>query len=176
MHEEREMAVAMLRTSGGAFLDLAERTGDPQWRLTPQRGGWSLAEVAEHVTLVEIGVAKLVQRKLFAEPAPIELLAETRGKDERIEVYQADRTNRRTAPEFVTPRGKWPSRVELIADFRDGRAAVIAGIEAAPSDLRAYAAVHPILGPLDAYQWALFLARHLERHLIQMEEILAALR
>lgn len=175
MHAERERALAMLRASGGAFLDLAERADDARWGLTPQRGGWSLAEVAEHVTLVETGVAKLIQRKLFDEPAPVELLAETRGKDERIEGYQADRTNRRTAPEFVTPRGRWPSRVELIAVFREGRAAVVAGIEAAPGDLRAYAAVHPILGPLDAYQWALFLARHLERHLLQMEEILAAL-
>ncbi|HEX9755492.1 MAG TPA: DinB family protein [Gemmatimonadales bacterium] len=175
MHDERERVVAMLRTSGGAFLDLAESADDARWGLAPSWGGWSLAEVAEHVTLVETGVAKLIQRKLFAEPAPVELLVETRGKDERIDDYQADRTNRRTAPEFVTPRGMWPSRVELIAAFRDGRAAVVAGVEAAPGDLRVYAAIHPILGPLDAYQWALFLARHLERHLIQMEEILAEL-
>lgn len=165
----------MLRTTGAAFLDFAERADDARWTLTPPGGGWSLGEAAEHVALVETGVAKLIQRKLFVRTAPAELLAETRGKDERIEVYQADRTTRRAAPDFVTPRGAFPSRGEMIAAFRDARATVVAAIAAAPADLRAYAAVHPILGPLDAYQWALFLARHLDRHLIQMEEIRAAL-
>lgn len=165
----------MLHSTGAAFLDFAARTDDARWTLTPPDGGWSLGEAAEHVTLVETGVATLVRRKLFARAAPAELLAESRGKDERIEVYQADRTTRRTAPDFVTPRGAFPSRGEMIAAFRDARAIVVAAFAAAPGDLRGYAAVHPILGPLDAYQWALFLARHLDRHLIQMEEIRAAL-
>jgi hypothetical protein len=35
-------------------------------------------------------------------------------------------------------------------------------------------ATHPMFGPLDGWQFALFVARHEERHLDQLRELLAS--
>jgi hypothetical protein len=171
MADERDEVVAELERTGRQFVALAARAS-AAWNVPPPGGGWSLAETAEHVTLVEASVGKLMARKFFAEPAPPELLQATIGKDEKLRRFHADRTRKRVAPDFVTPRGKFSSREELVATFANCRATIVAGFRDAPEDLRRYGAEHPILGPLDGVQWGLFLAGHLDRHLAQMEEIL----
>ena len=40
-----------------------------------------------------------------------------------------------------------------------------------PGNLRDFCAPHVTLGVLDGYQWILFLAVHLERHVEQIQEI-----
>jgi len=40
-------------------------------------------------------------------------------------------------------------------------------------DLRDHMGPHPVLGPLDAYQWILLISAHSERHTKQIEEVKA---
>jgi hypothetical protein len=171
-HEEEERAVELLQRSASAYQRLVRRADDAAWSRKPAAGRWSLAETAEHVTLVERSTAKLFRKRLFAEPAPAELLAAAAGKDELMRTWQEDRTPR-TAPDFVAPRGAWPGRLETLAVFLEERESVITSIRNAPAGLRRFGALHPVLGPLDAYQWALFLGYHLERHIRQMEEMVS---
>jgi hypothetical protein len=171
MTDERWEAVDQLRTTGAAFVQRVEGISDQAWETVPPGGGWSLAQVAEHVALVEVSTGKLISRKLFTEEAPPEVLAATAGKERGLVARLPDRSERRDAPDFVTPSGRWGTRDELLRAFEVARESTIVQLCDPTRDLRRYAAQHPIIGPLDAYQWGLFLSLHLSRHLDQMDEI-----
>jgi hypothetical protein len=176
MSDERWEMIELLRSTRDAFERQTEQIDEALWEVVPPRGGWSLAQVAEHVTLVEVSTGKLIARKLFAEPAPEEMLAQTRGKEEALATRLPDRGDRLEAPDFVSPKGKFPTRPELVSAFLSSRDMVIAHMCDATRELRRFAAPHPLIGPLDAYQWGIFLSLHCRRHLAQMEDILKELK
>ena len=171
MSDERAAAIAGLEASRHRFSATLDAVPESLWWTTPPGGGWSVAQTAEHITLAERSVVKLIGRMLFAEPAPPQLLEETRGKDELIRTRFPDRTKKRIAPDFVTPRGTWPTSEAVAAAFQEFRLTNIAAYRGAPADLRSFAAAHPVLGPLDGFQWAFWLTAHLDRHLDQIAEI-----
>ena len=174
MRDERLEAVQMLETSAVDFVTLAEKVDEGLWDSIPASGGWSLASVAEHLALVEANCTKLLSRRLFAETGDNKILEATRGRDSAIvEWFEGQET--REAPGFVLPTGKWQSRREVIDAFREYRASNVASYRAAPIDLRSYVFEHTFLGPLDGFQWAIFLSQHLRRHMRQMCRIQAGL-
>lgn len=166
----RARVVTLLRSTAHAFDRVVEGLSDEAWRHRPAPDRWSLFDTTEHLVLVEIGSGKYIARKLAAAPAAPEVLAETEGKEAVIEASQADPT-RRTAPEFVKPVGTWPTPEAAVQAFRDNRARTIRFFEETPLDLALYAAPHVSYGPLNGWQWGLFLGLHLIRHLDQMEEL-----
>lgn len=174
MQDERLEAVRMLEETAADFLALTEGIGDGLWTQTPNSGGWSLAEAAEHLALVEASCSKLLAKRLFTEKAGEESLLITRGRDAALAKW-LEGTEARVAPDFVKPTGKWENRREVIQAFREHRRSNVASYQAAPAELRDYAFTHPILGPLDGFQWAIFLSQHLRRHLRQMQRIEAEL-
>jgi hypothetical protein len=174
MTDQRWEAIELLEATRDEFAARVDDIHERLWDLVPMTGGWSLAQVAEHVTLVEVSTGKLIARKLFLEPAPEDVLAETRGKEAKLLARVLDRGTRLDAPEFVAPKGRWPTRAELASAFLTSREMVIVQLSDPTRDLRRYAAPHPLIGALDGYQWGMFLGLHLRRHLVQMEEILRA--
>ena len=60
----------------------------------------------------------------------------------------------------------------IVAAFRERRGKTIDYASKTKDDLRARVGDSPI-GPLDAYQWLLFIAGHSERHLAQLREVKA---
>jgi hypothetical protein len=90
--------------------------------------------------------------------------------DEQVE--QA-RTRKFVAPEEVRPSGA-VSLADSLARLRKSRAALEAlrpRIERA--DLSAATYPHPSFGPLNLYQWLAFIGIHEQRHLDQIERLLA---
>ena len=63
-------------------------------------------------------------------------------------------------------------QAETVAAFKDRRTKTIAYASKTQDDLRGRVADSP-LGPLDAYQWLVFMAAHSERHLAQIKEVKA---
>jgi hypothetical protein len=174
MRDERPEAVQMLEASAVDFVTLAEKVDEELWDRIPAWGGWSLASVAEHLALVEASCTKLLSKRLFAETGDEQILEATRGRDAAItEWFEGQET--REAPAFVLPTGKWRSRRDVIDAFREHRGSNVASYRAAPIDLRSYVFEHTFLGPLDGFQWAIFLSQHLRRHVRQMRLIQAGL-
>jgi hypothetical protein len=62
------------------------------------------------------------------------------------------------------------SPAELLAAFDADRAVLLRYAGSTTDDLRARLAPHPIAGPIDAYQWLLFLGAHTKRHTAQIAE------
>lgn len=134
----------------------------------PAADRWSVADCIEHLTIVENFTLKSIQQLLGQPPAGT---PDTSGKDQIILDNVPARKTRVKGPEAVMPTGRWPDFDDLLAQFEAVRQRSIGFAETTQADLRAYAFPHPFLGPLDCYQWLLFLATHCERHVRQMEEV-----
>jgi hypothetical protein len=134
---------------------------------------WSVAEVLEHLHIVELGIARLIDRRIEkAAAAGLGSETETTSLLNSLDhLPLLDRTNFMAAPELVQPRGELPAdrcEAALTASRQALRSAVGTGDGLA---LGTVSAPHVLLGPLTLYQWVLFLAQHERRHAEQIREI-----
>jgi uncharacterized damage-inducible protein DinB len=171
--EEREAAVKHLQTTHDAFLQSISGLSEKQWRFKPAPDRWSVAEVAEHITLAESGILGMVQKQVMTSPAAPEKRAEVQGKDELILKNVPDRSHKAQAPEFLKPTNRWANREELTKVFEEERKATEDYVKTTNDDLRDHFFAHPAMGPLDAYQWILLISAHSERHTKQIAEVKA---
>jgi hypothetical protein len=169
---DRKALVAHLEETQKKFLASIEGLSEAQWKWKSAPDRWSVAEVAEHITVSESALFGLTTQAMKA-PATPELLAKTKGKDSLILKAIPDRTRRAQAPEMLQPKGKWPTEAATAAAFKEARAQTMTLAKDASKDLRAFAMVNPALQELDTYQWLLFLSAHTERHTRQIEEVKA---
>lgn len=165
---ERDRAMSYLHATRKQFLDIVTTVTAEQLRFKPAANRWSIAEIAEHLTLVEDSVYEAAQTALLrppTEPNP--------GLDEKIQQGVASRARRVQAPEGFVPAGRWTTAAELAGEFKTRRDRNIEFIQTTSAEMRRHALPHPALGPLDAYQWFLFAAAHADRHIQQMREVAA---
>jgi hypothetical protein len=145
----------LLDRSAERFRTLATELGAEAWTARhPQRGGWSVSEVTEHVTIAARSIATVLEKRLtpLAQPPALE--------DDEIPFvfYRGDEP-----PGIGTPSGTWTDSGQAILDF-DAAIDAVARAAAAHSDLRALGSAHPSFGTLDGEQWLLFVGAHTERH------------
>ena len=150
--------------------NLVEAVGglsDSQWVFKPADDCWSIAEIVEHVAVIENRVHAVVGRMQEAplcEPdrvnSPI---------DERILAEVVRRTIKIKAPEAVWPSHRWSPR-ESLARFVASRSRTMELLVETPC-LRGRVLPHPVLGSCDGYQWILAVAAHNARHTEQILEV-----
>lgn len=170
---EREAAVTHLQGTHDAFLQSISGLSEKQWRFKPAPDRWSVAEVAEHITVAESGIFGLVQKQVMTSPAAPEKRAEVAGKDEMILKNVPDRSHKAQAPEFLKPTNRWANREDLTKAFEEARKATIDYVKTSNDDLRDHFFAHPVFGTLDGYQWILLISAHSERHTQQILEVKA---
>jgi hypothetical protein len=171
--EEREAALKNLQTTHDAFLQSIAGLSEKQWRFKPAPDRWSVAEVSEHIAVSESAIFGMVQSKVMTSPATPEKRAEVAGKDETVLKMVPDRSHKAQAPDFLKPTNRWATREETTKAFEDSRKATMDYVRTTNDDLRDHFGPHPLLGPLDAYQWILLISAHSERHTKQIEEVKA---
>jgi DinB superfamily len=140
------------------------------FRPAPEK--WSAAEVMEHLALVERRVARLIASLLEkAEAAgPARVSDEPFAPVSIAEFVEQTRAQKLEAPDSARPAGA-PLDASLSA-LRDSRSALRAlrpRVERA--DCASARFPHPVWGPLNLYQWLLFLGAHDARHLAQIEAL-----
>jgi hypothetical protein len=140
-------------------------------------GGWSVAEIAEHLALLEsrlLGMMTVMINK--AEKAGLKRNAETsRFNPVSLEQFtERARREKYNAPDPVCPTGKVSVResLESLRQSRESLRALRPRIEA--TDLGGAGYAHPAFGQLDFYQWLLLIGFHEDRHLRQIEALLAS--
>ena len=143
------------------------------FRESPER--WSIAEIVEHLSMVEGQVEKIAGKILSraeSEGAPA-----AQGRAPLVDLGDAaERAQKEKfqAPEFALPHGG-VALADSLTRLRESRAALERlrpRIEAL--DLAAYRFPHPVFGPLDLYQWLVVLGLHEERHRRQIESLKTA--
>ena len=137
----------------------------------PAPGRWSVAEVLEHLALVDRLFAERIGGKIIAARAALgaETSAHTPLPAETA-ARMASRAKSRSAPEQVVPGGRMDA-AEALGALRDAHAGFRAMLSS--GDGLALSAVtydHPFFGTLNAYQWAELMAGHELRHAEQIHE------
>ncbi len=142
----------------------------------PTEEGWSVAEVLEHLSRVEKGIAKLVALKvgeMQMQPEPAREAAEMVPVDLGKFGIVVTPTVRLDAPDRVAPLGEM-SAEDARAALLETRGVLLDQLHA--GDGLAYSSVrhpHPFLGELDLYEWVYFVGAHERRHLAQVRAIAA---
>ncbi|MCS7023476.1 MAG: DinB family protein [Bryobacteraceae bacterium] len=170
---ERDRALSHLHATRKMFLDAVAGLTPAQWEFKPAPEVWSIAEVAEHITLSEDMLFEIAtQRALKAPTEPLSDFA-PRGfrDDEKLLAAVLDRSTKVKAPEALTPRRSFPTPADLISEFKRRRDRTLEYVRTTEAALRAHRFPHPVLGPLDAYQWLLLVSAHCERHILQLNEV-----
>jgi hypothetical protein len=165
---ERDFAMSNLHASRKLFLDAVAGLSEAQWNFKPAPDRWSIAECAEHIALSEnmiAGFAKSVLEKPAEEAKP------DRSKDQKLIDMVVDRSQKAQAPEMLQPSRKFATPQVAVDHFTKARDENIDYMKTTQEPLRSHFGPHPLLGPLDAYQWFLLVSAHSERHTLQIGEV-----
>ena len=139
----------------------------------PDPAVWSVAEVLEHLGIVELGVAQLIMRRIErAHEAGLSAETETASLLDSLDGFPLlDRSTTMPAPDLVRPSGQQTARagLETLTRSRETFRAAVAGADGLA--LGSVTARHPLLGPLTLYQWVLFIGKHECRHAMQIRDI-----
>ena len=171
--DERDAALKHLQTTHDAFLQSISGLSEKQWKFKPAPDRWSVAEVAEHITITESTILGMIQKQVMASPAAPDKRAEVKGKDETILTAVPDRSRKAQAPEFLKPTNRWANHDELAKAFEAERKSTMDYVKTTNDDLRDHFGPHPVFGTLDGYQWILLISTHSERHTKQIAEVKA---
>lgn len=140
----------------------------------PQPDRWSVAETLEHLTRTEDGITRFLSVRLSeAQGAgllqPEHDLSSIAGSIDHDRII--DRTRQITAGERVLPRGEMDAATALTA--LDATRAKLRQLIIANDGLSigAVSLPHPVLGPINGYQWLIFVGSHEARHAAQIREI-----
>ena len=159
------------------LLAAVEGLSEEQQAFSPAPGRWSVAELVEHLSIVEGNVATLLD-KLLGKAEESGAGGATPGHFDPVsieEFVERSRAVKFEAPERIRPTGL--AVADSLARLTESRAALHAlrpRVERA--DGRAIRFPHPAWGPLDLYQWLLFVGAHEDRHLAQIEAVKEAMK
>jgi len=145
---------------------------------TPPDGGWSAAQIVQHLGKVEGATAKGLEAAfataLAAGLGPDPETGSMLGALDRFTVEDG-RVRRLEAPERLRPatdadlEASWAS----LGAARERMYRAYVGVDG--RDLTKVMMPHPLLGPFHAYEWLLFTGKHEERHVGQLKRTLEAL-
>ena len=140
-----------------------------QWTFKPAPDRWSIAEIVEHITVVESYVNELI-RNLPQAPAPAADFNPAK-MEALILAKMPDRSVKYQAPEEIRPTGRWTPD-ETVKRFLAARRQNAESLENNP-ELRKHVVTHPAFGPVDGYEWILLTSAHSARHTQQILEVKA---
>ncbi|MEK0431247.1 MAG: hypothetical protein RL139_1051 [Gemmatimonadota bacterium] len=165
---------AELARVASAYAEVLDALPPERQDAAPE-GRWSPVQIVAHISKVQYWVTKVLGEAEAAlppmstvppGPAPSRVLSLL----DRFPVLDRSRT-------VSAPAGSQAPRGLVLAEERrrwvDGRAALTSTLARLGPRLSGVRADHPAFGSLDGWQWALFVARHEERHLAQLREVVA---
>jgi hypothetical protein len=154
-----------------------EDLSDEESRHRASAGAWSVAEIIEHLSKIEGRLLKMMTMMLRKAEAvgarsgdrPVEIKPFTMEK-----FIEATRNEKFTAPEPVHPEGhaRLTDSLEKLRASRAELHNLRPRIEM--TNLAGATYPHPVGTSLNFYEWLAFIGLHEERHLRQIERVLAA--
>jgi hypothetical protein len=173
MHPRIQETLDYLDSERAALREAVDQVPPRLRERQPGPDRWSVAQVLQHLTLIEVGVAKLVAKRLAeAKAEGLGPEVETSSILNSINVPAIlDRERKVAAPERVRPQtdveaaAAWLALEQARATLCD---AVLSGDGIALSEVKHQ---HPVLGLCNLYQWLLFVGSHEARHTAQIREI-----
>jgi hypothetical protein len=140
-----QRAIDYLEQTKATFQTATAGLTEEQWRLKPTPEGWSVADCAEHLALVEGYILSLLQAMPDRPAASDEELAAIREKDDFIVTMVSSRRRKQPAPPDAVPANRWATH-ELPARFLAIRDRTIALASSADGALHSRINPHFALG------------------------------
>jgi hypothetical protein len=140
-------------------------------------GGWSVAQILEHLRIVESNVAQLITKRVAkAKEAGIGQEKSTASVLPSFEPHRATlEAAVLSAPETLQPRPDIDIS-EALEGLESSREALrTAAVSANGLSLGEIKHTHRVLGELDLYQWLIFVGHHEARHRKQIERTLKSI-
>jgi len=175
---ELDRARTYLDQTKNCVIAAIKHVSEPQWTFKPAPDRWSIAEIAEHVVLVQQRILGPIREQLAAAPAG--QASPDRERVDDIVIHQfPERLTKFQGPEALNPPGSF-TRAEALQRVSANYARLQDYLESTP-DLRQHvvkAVPMELVSKgayqfMDGYQWILAAAAHTERHTKQMLEVMA---
>jgi hypothetical protein len=170
--EERQMVNKLLTETRDHMLSVLDGLTEEQLNFKPDSTTWSIADGVEHLAIVENTLGGLVHKTVADGPKPA-LKDSLVFKDEQIMPMITDRSNKFKTTEPFEPSGKFGSFEATLQAFLDKRSDLIDYVKTTDDDLRERYSNDLPFGLVDGVQFIMFTAAHTERHVLQMEEVMA---
>ena len=162
---ERQHLVAHLEMTAAWLADEVTGLTAAQIAFQPDTDAWSIAQVVDHLVVVEPIYWRDLQAAL-ERPAG----ARTAMSDADVLWYGIDRTRREQAIPGERPAGDLRDMPTALATYRKHHDRLLQYIRTTSDDLRGHIVQRQ---GCDAYQWALLISTHEQRHVLQIREIKA---
>jgi uncharacterized damage-inducible protein DinB len=164
---ENETLLTLLTSSRDRFLASFADLTEQQAQLHPEEGRWSVLQTVEHLTMAETTMMRLLDQPRRPRPAS------AANREQAFLMAGADRTRKLQSPDGGRPTGRFATLAEARAKFSSIRASAIEFVEQNREDLRAFEVTHPhpAAGTVSIYELLILIARHADRHALQIAEI-----
>ena len=174
MHPRLAAVIAFADSARTELLAAVDAIPEPLREARPTEDAWSAAEVLEHLSRVERGIAKLVALKLGemqSLPSPPREADEMIGVDLAKFAILPNRDMKIEAPDRVAPQGELSADAARAA-LTETRGVLLDQLHAGDGlALSSIVHPHPFLGELDLYEWVHFVGAHEARHTAQVREL-----
>lgn len=162
---ERRRLAAHLEMTAAWLTDEVAGLSDAQYSFRPAQGQWSIAETVDHLVVVAPIYWQDLQGALKQKPRGGSAMT-----DADVLWYGIDRTRREQAIPSELPAGKPRDLRSTLAEYRKHHQRLLQYVRTTEDDLRAHIVERQ---GCDAYQWALLISSHEQRHVLQIREIKA---
>jgi uncharacterized damage-inducible protein DinB len=163
---ERQRLIAHLDMTEQWLVDEVSQLSPGQLAFKPAPDQWSIAQVVDHLVVVGPIYWQDLQ-KAMQGPATT---ARKSGTDADILWYGIDRTHRERAIPSEVPKGELKDLRQGLDAIRKQHEQLRRYIRTTSDDLRSHIVERQ---GSDAYQWALLISTHEQRHILQIREIKA---
>lgn len=174
IYQKLDDIYAMIEQRHARFIAALSGLNDTQAQFRPAPDEWSIAEIAEHISIANHGFLRLAYKLLKqAEAAAAPPLTALSLGHVILDEEGRQSPLRFPAPESVKPQGEQALADSLakleqnLADFQIVRPRLAA------ADCSQAKFPHPLVGELNVYQWLIVLGEHLDRHRGQIERLKA---
>ena len=163
---ERQRLVAHLEMTERWLVDEVSALSAAQLDFRASATTWSVRDVLDH--LIVVGTIYWDDLQAALNSATTE--RRTLSSDADILWYGIDRTNRETALPPERPQGRAQDLRAALKTFRSDHARLADFVRTTTQDLRSRVVDRQ---QCDAYQWALLISTHEQRHILQIRELKA---
>jgi hypothetical protein len=163
---ERQRLIAHLEMTERWLIDEVSRLSPAQLAFKPTPDAWSIMQVVDHLVVVGPIYWQDLQKAMQGPPASVT----PSGDDADILWYGIDRTFREKAIPSEIPKGALREVRQGLDAIRKQHAQLRQYIRTTTDDLRSHLVERQ---RSDAYQWALLISTHEQRHILQIREIKA---
>lgn len=166
--EELRNGFDYLNRTRDELIEIVADLSEAQWTFKPAAGRWSAGENVEHLGIVE-GLFLKGVAAVFGQAPRYDEAERVRVADMEIVAMGVNRGTRISAPERLAPSGTMRPQT-AVARLLLAREHTREFLSTTP-ELRERYREHPVVGPIDGYQWVLLVAAHTERHRLQIAEL-----